>query len=860
MARVIKQTYQVDDKGSATVRTATKSINDSLDTVDKKSSDITKSMKTSWTSLVSIIGAAGLGLAFKNLITDTIGYADQLGKLNTRLGVNVVNMDKLRQVADLSGVTFETLTMAIQRMTRRLVDAEAGGGPAADAIKELGINVKDLANLTPDQKFLAIADALSKVDDGSQRVALAFKLFDSEGVKVLQMLPGLADGLENITSNMSVEKAKAAEQFNDQMTQLREEFQQLALETLPLLNKLLKLFADNIGLIAGSALSLVGIKLAAWFWGVTKSLIAMEAAFAGVGFLKWAKNLITVAMAARTVSGALAIVGTTALATSPALAGFLAFASNPWVLGIGAVLLAVGAAFLVLSRDAKRTADELELTKEQIEGLNEAVDRFKTGKSILSDEEVEQIRAYNNQINDLTSALNDLESRGQEFMLVPSEEDATQLKWVKTIDLVKQYQDEIAKLQEKINAILDPESQSEGISDETIKKLENNIKKVEELNERIAIRKLQLIGNEEEAEIKSMEARYEKFVEEAGKTAEQRKKINETLQLEIAAISKKYRDKELEAELEKQRELDEIIAKGVTYAIEAAEQQLAEETRINNERIAREKEIHDTILDEMNQLSMSEFDYQRLMLEKTYDEYAKIYGDISTLKEWYAQKSAEITNAEFEANKSALERWMDSAQTEYEQFEAIVIRAAESFSSGLADATVNWFQDWVNGVEDAEEAFKKFAATFLAEIAKMIIQQIILNSLKSWGWFPNEDGNVIDNGNVIPHARGGVVTGPTTFPMANGVGLMGEAGPEAIMPLTRGPNGKLGVTAQTDGMNKETESDPPAQYYINIQAMDSESFANFTKRNPSAIIGPITDAVNRGDTNVRNTLTKGVRS
>ena len=52
----------------------------------------------------------------------------------------------------------------------------------------------------------------------------------------------------------------------------------------------------------------------------------------------------------------------------------------------------------------------------------------------------------------------------------------------------------------------------------------------------------------------------------------------------------------------------------------------------------------------------------------------------------------------------------------------------------------------------------------------------------------------------MPYARGGVVNRPTLFPMANGMGLMGEAGPEAIMPLRRGPSGKLGVEASGNGM------------------------------------------------------------
>lgn len=58
----------------------------------------------------------------------------------------------------------------------------------------------------------------------------------------------------------------------------------------------------------------------------------------------------------------------------------------------------------------------------------------------------------------------------------------------------------------------------------------------------------------------------------------------------------------------------------------------------------------------------------------------------------------------------------------------------------------------------------------------------------------NAKGNAFNRGNVIPFARGGIVSSPTIFPMARGMGLMGEAGPEAVMPLSRGRNGNLGVT------------------------------------------------------------------
>ncbi len=64
-----------------------------------------------------------------------------------------------------------------------------------------------------------------------------------------------------------------------------------------------------------------------------------------------------------------------------------------------------------------------------------------------------------------------------------------------------------------------------------------------------------------------------------------------------------------------------------------------------------------------------------------------------------------------------------------------------------------------------------------------------------WAGLRFADGAAFRGGNVIPFARGGVVNRPTVFPMAKGMGLMGEAGPEAVMPLHRGSDGSLGVRA-----------------------------------------------------------------
>jgi phage-related minor tail protein len=89
------------------------------------------------------------------------------------------------------------------------------------------------------------------------------------------------------------------------------------------------------------------------------------------------------------------------------------------------------------------------------------------------------------------------------------------------------------------------------------------------------------------------------------------------------------------------------------------------------------------------------------------------------------------------------------------------------------------------------------------------------------------------SGAIKPFAAGGVIGTPSYFPLANGgAGLAGEAGPEAIMPLTRGPDGRLGVAGHGGG-NTIT---------IQIATPDLDNF----RRSESYITGQIARAVARG--------------
>lgn len=104
------------------------------------------------------------------------------------------------------------------------------------------------------------------------------------------------------------------------------------------------------------------------------------------------------------------------------------------------------------------------------------------------------------------------------------------------------------------------------------------------------------------------------------------------------------------------------------------------------------------------------------------------------------------------------------------------------------------------------------------------------------GLLPFADGGSFSQGRVMPFANGGVVSGPVTFPMRGGTGLMGEAGPEAIMPLARGADGKLGVrSAGGRGVS----------VVMNISTPDVQGF----NRSQGQIAAQMSRALSRGNRN-----------
>jgi len=134
------------------------------------------------------------------------------------------------------------------------------------------------------------------------------------------------------------------------------------------------------------------------------------------------------------------------------------------------------------------------------------------------------------------------------------------------------------------------------------------------------------------------------------------------------------------------------------------------------------------------------------------------------------------------------------------------IDLANTIGSAMEDSLMSM----VDGTKSVKDAFRDMAADIVRHLYKVLVIQRAINAIggaiggpigNALSTYGQADGGAWQGGSQIQaYANGGVVGSPTLFPMAGGkTGLMGEAGPEAIMPLKRGANGKLGVQMEGGG-------------------------------------------------------------
>ena len=215
---------------------------------------------------------------------------------------------------------------------------------------------------------------------------------------------------------------------------------------------------------------------------------------------------------------------------------------------------------------------------------------------------------------------------------------------------------------------------------------------------------------------------------------------------------------------------------------------------------------------------------------------------------------ADITGLEDQI--AALEVSLDGAAGMVGAFEGELARMRESLvftgrevntlSTSIGGGLRRAFDGLVFDGVKLSDALKGVAQTMVDTVYSVAMKPVqnalgglVANGMNSLlgGLMPFADGASFSQGRVMPFAKGGVVAQPTNFAMRGGMGLMGEAGPEAIMPLARGADGRLGVQSAGGGR--------PVTVAINISTPDVAGF----QRSQSQIAAQASRALTRGQRN-----------
>lgn len=175
---------------SSKLRAELEKTNKRLDKFGRRTQRTVDSVGAQFKRLERLVIGSAIAVGIQRAVSGVLETADKFDELSIRLGASTEALSQYKYVAEQTGVTFQTLNMGWQRMTRRVAEAAQGTGEAKAALKELGVDAAKLNQLKPERQFEILADALMNVGTESDRVRLAMKLFDSEGVALLQTMQG----------------------------------------------------------------------------------------------------------------------------------------------------------------------------------------------------------------------------------------------------------------------------------------------------------------------------------------------------------------------------------------------------------------------------------------------------------------------------------------------------------------------------------------------------------------------------------------------------------------------------------------------------------------------------------------------
>ncbi|WP_439527830.1 phage tail tape measure C-terminal domain-containing protein [Pannonibacter sp.] len=255
----------------------------------------------------AVAAATAAGVA---MIRSSLQTVDAQAKLAQSLGTTVASIQTLERAGELAGVSMSGIEQATKDLTRRLSQAAAGTGPAADALDRLGLSANDLIALPLDQRVGAINAAIESFVPAAERAAVAGQLFGEEGSIAMSRIDTAT--LRQATEDVLAFGVVVSEQDADQIERTNDAISRLGLIWRGLSNQLAVAAAPALEAVANAMAAVasrtgpLGIAIRGLFDNIGR-LTTYAVTFATFLAGRWVAGLAAAALSVRGLATALVV-------------------------------------------------------------------------------------------------------------------------------------------------------------------------------------------------------------------------------------------------------------------------------------------------------------------------------------------------------------------------------------------------------------------------------------------------------------------------------------------------------------------------------------------------------------------------
>ena len=704
--------------------------------------------------------AAAMGVAMIRSGLDTIGAQADMA---ASLGTTVESLQTLTWAGELAGVSIGEIETATRKLTGRLSDAASGSGAAVKALARLNLTATDLQSLPLDERLVAIQDALLRYVPAAERAAVASDLFgDKAALAFLRIDPAtLREAAQDVQDfGVAVSAADAA-----QIERTGDALARLSLIGLGLTNRLTAAVAPAVEALATALADVargtgpLGSALTSLFDHIVR-ITTYAATFATVMAGRWVAGLAAATLSVRGLAMALVLLRGALIRT-----------------GIGALIVGAGELVFQFGRLVQSTGSIGAVLGLLGDVAGEVWDRMKLGVVTL----------------------------GLSIMA----------GWAEISAGIT------AALQAALAAVV-------GFGNATLNTFQGTMAAVKVLWSALPATIGEfaygaanaLIGGVE-AMLNGVAARIDGFLEGINAGLDVLgvdKRVPLIGTIELGGIENPFRGAAANAAVEARAAFEAAFNSdpiappdlGLTAVAEAARDEAARLRDMMGDVATAATAPLQSVAALRDAVSAS----GTAAAAGLEDAGTAAIGLGAALQG--AEAAAEAAGSSGRGAGNALREGADAAKNAWEATAAAVRKAKEKsreIAQGLAQDITGPIKEALTSGEFTWESFAgaisriaQNLATRLSDLAFKPIENALINAFTGGSGFFGSlfgfaKGGVFAGGaELTAFARGGVVNRPTVFPFAKGVGLMGEAGPEAILPLRRGKGGRLGVEMNGDDL------------------------------------------------------------